>query len=84
MHEAADTILSQQGKTPSRKQRSVLKIHIPCVLEVSTGYYSMQPEGGKYTNLVAKLKREPDIEKRAQLGRHLLVHVRSHIKHQIY
>ena len=58
--------------------------HIPRGLEVITVYYSTQPAGDTYPDLVKYLKIEPDFAKQAHLVIHLLACVRSRVKHQIY
>ena len=58
--------------------------HVTCGLEDRIGDYSMYPAGGKYPAHVEYLKRNPYCEKRAQLGRNLLVRMISRVKHQIY
>ena len=83
MHKAAEKPLSQQVKTTSGQQRSVLGGHVPPVLKDRTGDYSTYTEGGKHLSLVEYLKREPDRENRAKLGRHVLDRVTSQVKHQI-
>ena len=84
VHKDSENLLSKQVNTPSGKRRSVLDGHIPRVTKDRTGDYITYPSGITYPALVEYLKKEPDHENHAQLGRHLLTCVRSRIKHQIY
>ena len=82
LHKAAEKFLSQQVKTPSGKQTSVLDGHVQRGLEVRTGDYITYPAGSKYMDLVEYLKRDTDHAKRAQSGRNMLARMRSCVKHQ--